>query len=86
MTEKVAMTEMVKAHQNLLVKVHLEKRADFLVPTSRKDVAKVEIHVITACSRMFNICRFGEVCIQTHSKTCLMKEKISIDCCSSSIE
>ena len=39
------MTEVLKAHQNLLGKVRQGKRTDFVVQTLRKEVAKGEIHV-----------------------------------------
>ena len=43
---QVAVTQVLKAHQNLLVKVRQGKRTDYLVQASRKEVAKREIHVI----------------------------------------
>ena len=45
-TEDVAVTEVLKAHSNLLVKVRQVKRTDYLVQTSRKKVAKGEIRVV----------------------------------------
>ena len=44
--KKEAMTEVLKAHQNLLVKVREEKRTYHHVQTSRKEVAKGEIQRI----------------------------------------
>ena len=40
------MTEAQKAHQNLLVNVRHGKQTDYLVQSSRKEVAKGEMHVI----------------------------------------
>ena len=40
------MTKAQKAHQHLLVKVRQGHRTDYLGRTSRKEVAKGEIHVI----------------------------------------
>ena len=45
-TDKVAMTEVQKAHQNFLVEVGQGLHSDCFVQTSRKEVAKGEIHVI----------------------------------------
>ena len=45
-TEIRKVTEAQKAHRNLLVKVSQGKKTDYLVQTSRKEVAKREIHVI----------------------------------------
>ena len=39
------MTEVLKAHQHLLLKVSQEKRTDYLVQTSRNEIAKVQIIV-----------------------------------------
>ena len=67
------MTEVLKAHQNLLVKVRQGKRTDYFVQTLRKEVAKGEIHVIIG---MFPIvqkikasagCRFGDKCANKHT-------------------
>ena len=45
-TEKVAMAEVLKSHQNSQVKVREEKRTDYFVQISRKEVANGKIHVI----------------------------------------
>ena len=44
--EKVAMTEVLRTHQNFLVKVSQPKLTDYLVQTARKEVVKGEAHVI----------------------------------------
>ena len=45
-TERVAMTEVPNAHQNALVEVRQEKRTDYFVQATRKDVANGDIHVM----------------------------------------
>ena len=72
-TEKVAMTEVPKAHQNLLVKVSDGKRTDKFVQTSRKEVAKGKIHETLGNFPNGTIfkapagCRFGDKCAYKHT-------------------
>ena len=70
------MTEVLEAHQDLLVKVRQGKRTDHFVQTSRKEVAQSEIHVIVGMfpnvqnSKLRVDADWRQVCIQTHSTTC----------------
>ena len=64
-TEKVAMTQVLKTDRKIVVKVRQEKRTYCLVQTSRKEVAKIDIHFL-ACSRM---CKNSKLQVDANSET-----------------
>ena len=78
--EKVAMTEVRRAHQNSLVKVRQDKRTDDFVQTSRKEVVKRETIVITGVFTSVQEfqapsgCKLGDKRTWKHNKTCCWEE------------
>ena len=79
--EEVVMTEVQKAHQNLLVKVRQGKRTGYFVCTSRGEVVRREIRAIFGMlpnvhdSKPSRMLVRKQVCIQTHTPLNLLTKR-----------
>ena len=70
---EVAMTEMLQANQNVLVKVRLGKRTNCLVPTSRKE-AIIGMFPNEENSKL-QIDADSETCVHTYTQQILLTKR-----------